>query len=454
MIRHRDLPEGGLEPVDESGPDSEQIALEFPLLSKEVHDVHVPDAAPSLQKPVHRHDVLGVVVAYLLQGTVLPVLGNAVVHDRHGNLNVRVGIRVLPQHEVALQLADAPDAHVVTPGARVVVDDVLQRRPIVDAVVRVGGEVEAEVGEVVLFLALQRPARFHVEAPAAVENLCINEYLDVAIERLALDGDALYAVEVVEQVLDARSAPEVVDEVVAHRVEHRHMSHLGASPDVLLEDLLHDAAHVGPLLLVAVVGDDPWEPALPQVTGELLVAAGTYRFAEQLLHTEVLGEVEREDIELEIAPRELGDELAGEQVGVRAGDEDGPAAIRAVPIDERLEAPHVLYLVDEEVLRARSVFGLGVDQLLELVGSGDLAVLPRVEVDIDKVVFGHALLAQLVGDALHDARLAAAVDAGDGLDDVLVVVEGADSPQILLALIELHHGLLCIWMAIFYKLMG
>ncbi len=89
-----------------------------------------------------------------------------------------------------------------------------------------------------------------------------------------------------------------------------------------------------------------------------------------------------------------------------------------------------------------------------MVGSGDLAVLPRVEVDIDKVVFGHALLAQLVGDALHDARLAAAADADDDLDDVLVVVEGADSPQILLALIELHHGLLCIWMAIFYKLMG
>lgn len=84
-----------------------------------------------------------------------------------------------------------PHAHLVAQALRVAIDDVLQHRPVVDAVVRVQREVEAQVSEVVLLLALERLTRLHIEARALADDLGVLEYLEVAVERLALDADAL-----------------------------------------------------------------------------------------------------------------------------------------------------------------------------------------------------------------------------------------------------------------------
>ena len=51
-----------------------------------------------------------------------------------------------------------------------------------------------------------------------------------------------------------------------------------------------------------------------------------------------IGEREREHLELHIAARELGYQLAREQIGVGAGDEDGEAAVGVEAVDDFLEA--------------------------------------------------------------------------------------------------------------------
>ena len=66
-----------------------------------------------------------------------------------------------------------PHAHLVSQSPRVAVDDVLEHRPVVDTVVGVEGEVEAQVSEVVLLLALERLAQLHVEAHSLANNLGI-----------------------------------------------------------------------------------------------------------------------------------------------------------------------------------------------------------------------------------------------------------------------------------------
>ena len=67
---------------------------------------------------------------------------------------------------------------------------------------------------------------------------------------------------------------------------------------------------------------------------------------------EHFGEIEREHVELEIAAGQLCGELSREEVGVGAGDEDGPSAIGPIAVDEIFKALDVLYLVDKEVFRA------------------------------------------------------------------------------------------------------
>ena len=149
------------------------------------------DAAAVLYRVSARDDELGPVVPYLLERAVLAVLGLPVAHDGHRYLHVGVLHLGRAHDEVALEPADAPHAHLVAQAPRVAVDDVLQHRPVVDAVVRVECEVEAQVGEVVFPLTFERLARLHVEARASADDLGILEYLEVAVERLALDANTL-----------------------------------------------------------------------------------------------------------------------------------------------------------------------------------------------------------------------------------------------------------------------
>ena len=149
-------------------------------------------------------------------------------------------------------------------------------RPVVDAVVRVEREVEAQIGEVVLLLALERLARLHIEAFALADDLGVLEYLEVAVERLALDADAL-PLEVGEYVRERGRRAEVVDDVVAHPVEDRDVLHLHAPADVLLEDLLDDGAHVGALVRHLGVVERLGEAALENVAVELGHGVGVDR---------------------------------------------------------------------------------------------------------------------------------------------------------------------------------
>ena len=71
-------------------------------------------------------------------------------------------------------------------------------------------------------------------------------------------------------------------------------------------------------------------------------------------------------LELDITAREVGGELAGQQVGVRLRDEDREPALGKKLVDDLLEAPDVMELVDEEVLEP-FYFKQGLDQALEPV---------------------------------------------------------------------------------------
>ena len=164
---------------------------ERPSLPDQLRHVLVHDTSAVLYRVSARDDELGPVVPYLLERAVLAVLGLPVAHDGHRHLHVGVPHLRRPHDEVALELADAPHAHLVAQAPRVAIDDVLQHRPVDDTVVRVEREVEAQVSKVVLLLTLKRLARLHVKARASADDLGVLEHLEVAVERLALDAAAL-----------------------------------------------------------------------------------------------------------------------------------------------------------------------------------------------------------------------------------------------------------------------
>ena len=411
---------------------------ERPPLPDQLRHVLVHDAATVLDGVVARDDELGPVVPYLLERAVLAVLSRPIVHDGHRHLHVGVLHLGRAHDEVALELADAPHAHLVAQAPRVAVDDILEHRPVVDAVVRVEREVEAQVGEVVLLLALKRLARLHVEARALADNLCVLEYLEVAVERLPLDAHAL-ALEVREDVRKRGRRTEVVDDVIAHPVKDRDVLHLRAPADVLLENLPDDGAHVGALVCHLGVAERLGKAALENVAVELDHGVWVDLLPKEALHLAVLLEAERLHLELDVAPRQLGGQLAGEQVGVRSGDEDGESALGAELVHNLLEPLDVLDLVDEEVLHTTDL-ERRLDQRLELVGRLHRVEAVPVEVKVDDVVLSDPRLLELPGDGLHEARLAALANSGEHLDHAVVVVEPANLLEAVLVLEQTHTG--------------
>lgn len=137
------------------------------------------DAVPLLDGVASRQQVLGIVVLNLSEGPVFALLRCPVGHDGHGDLDVCIDHLGVPEDKVAFQLADASDADLATLRERVAMDDVLQHGPVVDAVVGVEGEVEAQVSQVVLLLAPQRLPRPQVEAGAPADDLRVLEDLEV-----------------------------------------------------------------------------------------------------------------------------------------------------------------------------------------------------------------------------------------------------------------------------------
>lgn len=206
------------------------------------------DAVPLLNGIASRQQVLGVVVPDLLERAVFALLGGPVGHDGHCDLNVRVAHLWVSEDEVTFQLSNAPDVDLATLRASVAVNDVLEDGPVVDAVVGVEGEVEAQVSQVVLLLTAQRFSRLQVEARALADDLRVLEDLEVSRERLALHLHALLALEIRLDVRKRRGGAEVVDDVVAHQVEHGDVLDLHVSADVFLEYLLDYRSDVSALV--------------------------------------------------------------------------------------------------------------------------------------------------------------------------------------------------------------
>ncbi len=81
--------------------------------------------------------------------------------------------------------------------------------------------------------------------------------------------------------------------------------------DVLLEDLLDDGAHVRALVrhlgVVERLGEAPFE----DVSVKLGHGVRVKLLSEEALHLAILLEAERLHLELDVAPRQLGGELAG-----------------------------------------------------------------------------------------------------------------------------------------------
>ncbi|MEO2530534.1 hypothetical protein ABG984_01815 [Collinsella aerofaciens] len=217
-------------------------------------------------------------------------------------MDVRIAHLWVSEDEVTFQLSNAPDADLATLRASVAIDDVLQHGPVVDAVVGVEGEVEAQVRQVVLLLTAQRFSRLQVEAGALADDLRVLEDLEVSRESLALDLHALLAFEVGLDVRKRSGGAEVVDDVVAHLAEHGDVLDLHAPANVLFEDLLDYRRDVSALVGESRVIHCLREASLEDIGIEFHDRIRVHEQPQEALHLAILTKVQRLHLEFDVAP--------------------------------------------------------------------------------------------------------------------------------------------------------
>ena len=147
-------------------------------------------------------------------------------------------------------------------------------------------------------------------------------------------------------------------------------------------------------------------------------------------------EGQRVHLEFDIASCKLRHELARQKIGIGARDEDGEPAIIVVGIHDFLEVFHILHFVNEEIFEV-IVYKTRLYSSIKLVRSLDRPVGTCIQIQIDDVLIGNAAFSELIRDSLHQTGFAAASDASDDLDDV-IIIERPDLLEILLAPIQFH----------------
>ena len=404
----------------------------------ELGKVCMDDAVALLDGIVAREDVLGVVVANLLKRGVFAVFGLAVVHHRHARLHVGVASIALAEYEVAFKRSDTPYACRIAVGTGVGVDYVFKRRPVVDPVVGIGGEVEAEVGQVVFLLTSDGSAGFEVEPAAFIQDLCVLQNADVAVQCFALDVRSRLF-KIIKEVVETCRRAEVVDKVCLNFLEHGKIADLYAAADVFFEYLGNDAFNVCPAVVGGIVLNSLREAAVMKILVELIDKIGGYALSEKFLHAKELVEGEREHFEFNVSSRQLSDKLSAQEIGIRTGDEDGVSAFDAESIDYFFEVLYILDFIDEEICRSRG-WCLFVDDAFKLVGGCDVFVWAAVKINIDNVRFVRSSLPHLFGNCAHKAGLTTTSDAGNDLYESRVLIKSANLAEVVLSLVVVHGG--------------
>lgn len=172
---------------------------------------------------------------------------------------------------------------------------------VVNPRIRVHGEIETGIRQVVFLFADKRSPRPEIEPRAAIKYLRINKNLDIPIERFALDGNLLDIIEVRKEVLQVRRRTKIVDEIRLDGIENRDILDLVRMFDVLFKDLMNNTFDIGALFILALILQRFGKASKGQVLGKLSHEKVIDGLAEKTLHIDIFRKIEWEHLELDIA---------------------------------------------------------------------------------------------------------------------------------------------------------
>ena len=130
------------------------------------------DSTAMLDQVVPGNNIFRIIIFDAFKRPVFPVFCFDAVHDSHSDLYIRI-IRIVPaKNKVTFQFSDSAYADIVSLGSGVGINDVLQRRAIIDPFIRIQGKVKTKVCEIVFLLTGDRFAGLQIKSCTWVYDFC------------------------------------------------------------------------------------------------------------------------------------------------------------------------------------------------------------------------------------------------------------------------------------------
>ena len=324
------------------------------------------------------------------------------------------GRGVFKSDEIDFVRAERSDKHFAVAAFQFEKDDVFKDATEVSAPVAQQNAAEPRVGNVVLGVRLQEIPSANVVAICAEQQERITEQIEVAVDRLVVDGESIFQ-KCSGNAVDGKQVADVVKDELRQSLEEVYVANAIPCCDVFVEDGIENAGKIV-VLQRRVLGQ---QHRGRESSESHVVLNGDVGNGVGGLGAHVFGEGQRMQLYLDIASGQEGGQFARKEFAVGSGDVNIAILSRKDSVNQPFEIGHDLHFIQKDVVFPFPLH-LRVNEFPRFAISREGGRADVFKVDRDDVLMRNAFLDQHVAENFQQRSFTAAPDACDDLDDVTV----------------------------------
>ena len=324
------------------------------------------------------------------------------------------GRGVFKSDEIDLICAERSDKHFAVAAFQFEKNDVFKHATEVSALVAQQNAAESGVGNVVLGVRLQKVTSANVVAICAEQQERITEQMEVAVDRLVVDGESIFQ-KGSGNAVDGEQVADIVKDELRQSLEEVYVTNAIACRDVLVEDRIENAGKIV-ILQRSILGQQ--HRGRESSESHVVLDSDVWNGMDRL-GAHVFGEGQRMQLYLNVASGQEGSQFARKKFAVGSSDVNIAIFSRKDSVNQPFEIGHDLHFIQKDVVFPASLH-LRVYEFPCFAISCEGGRTDVFKVDRDDVLLRNAFLDQNVAENFQQCGFTATSDACDNLDDVMI----------------------------------
>ena len=324
------------------------------------------------------------------------------------------GRGVFKSDEIDLVRAECSDKHFAVAAFQFEKNDIFKYASEVSAFVAQQNAAKSGIGNVVFGVRLQKVAPANVVAICAEEQERITEQIEVVVDRLVVDCESVFQKGSCNAV-DGEQVADIVKDEFRQSLEDVYVTNAIACRDVLVEDRIENAGKI----VILQRGILRQQHRSRESSESHVVLKSDVRNGVGRLGAHVFGEGQRMKLYLDVASGQEGGQFARKEFAVGSSDVNIVIFSCKDSVNQPFKIGNDLHFIQKDVVLPVS-FHLSVNEFPRFAISCEGRRTDVFKVDRDDVLLRNAFLNQNVAENFQQCGFAAASDACDNLDDVMI----------------------------------